>query len=98
VLKPGGKVVLSFLEFYIYSHWAVFDLSVNSGQPGDHLNQFMDRDGIRAWAHHLGMKVESIFDGDKPHIPIRQELAWSDGRVMKDQGALGQSVAILVKP
>jgi len=98
VLKPGGKVVISFLEFCIYSHWAIFDLSVNSSHPGDHLNQFMDRDGIRAWAHHLGLTVESIFDGDKAHIPIRQDLAWSDGRVMRNLGALGQSVAVLVKP
>jgi SAM-dependent methyltransferase len=97
VLKPGGRIVFSFLEFYIYSHWAVFDLSVNQGAPGDHLNQFISRDGIAAWAHHLGMVVEQIHDGDKPHIEIDEDLTWHDGRVMRGKGNLGQSVAVLVK-
>jgi SAM-dependent methyltransferase len=97
VLKPGGRIVFSFLEFHIYSHWAVFDLSLNQGGPGDHLNQFISRDGIEAWAHHLGLAVEQIHDGDKPHIEINEDLTWHDGRVMSGRGSLGQSVAVLVK-
>jgi len=97
VLKPGGRIVFSFLEFHIYSHWAVFDLSLNQGAPGDHLNQFISRDGIAAWAHHLGLSVDRIHDGDKPHIQIHEDLTWHDGRVMSGRGSLGQSVAVLVK-
>jgi ubiquinone/menaquinone biosynthesis C-methylase UbiE len=98
VLVPGGRVVLSFLEFHIYSHWAVFELTLNSGTKVDHLNQFMSRDGIAAWADHLNMSVEQIHDGDKPHIDIHEDLVWHDGRVMSGRGCLGQSVAILRKP
>jgi SAM-dependent methyltransferase len=98
VLKPGGLLVFSFLEFHIYCHWEVFRHSVDRAQPGDHLNQFVDRAGIHAWAHHAGLDVKAIFDGDKPHIPLEEDLRWEDGRVMQGLGNLGQSVAILSKP
>jgi SAM-dependent methyltransferase len=98
VLKRGGRIVFSFLEFEIDSHWAVFALSVDLGNPGDHHNQFIERPAIRAWVKQLGLSIESIFDGDKPHIPIAESVVWHDGRVMSGFGALGQSVAIISKP
>lgn len=98
VLKPGGRIVFSFLEFRIPYHWGVFEHSVAHRQSGQHLNQFMDRDGIHAWAQHLGLEVELIADGDKPHIPIPEEIRFDHGVVMKDLGNLGQSVAVLGKP
>jgi ubiquinone/menaquinone biosynthesis C-methylase UbiE len=96
-LKPGGRVVFSFLEFHIYSHWSVFETSLAHGGIGQHLNQFMSRDAIASWAHHLNMTVDQIHDGDKPHIEIAEDLTWHDGRVMSGKGCLGQSVAVLVK-
>jgi len=96
VLKPGGRIVFSFLEFYIVSHWAVFANDVENGLP-DHHNQFIERGAITAWCRNLGLKVESFFDGDTPHIPIEEELTWHDGRTMRGLGALGQSVAVLSK-
>jgi SAM-dependent methyltransferase len=96
VLKPGGRIVFSFLEFYIDSHWAVFANDVENGVP-DHLNQFIERGAITAWCKNLGLRVESFFDGDTPHIPIDEPLTWHDGRTMTGMGALGQSVAVLTK-
>ena len=98
VLKPGGKVVFSFLEFLVPSHWAVFQQSLDHGQPGDHLNQFVSRDGIEKWSRELGLRVDTLHDGDKNHIPLEEPVVWSDGRVMEESGALGQSVAVLAKP
>jgi len=98
VLKPGGRIVFSFLEFRIPYHWSVFEDSVAQRKTRQHLNQFMDRDGIHAWAGHLGLEVEQIADGDKPHIPIPEEIRFDHGAVMKDFGNLGQSVAVLRKP
>ncbi len=98
VLKPGGRIVFSFLEFYVPSHWAVFADVVERAAPGYHLNQFVDRHAIDAWARHLGLRIDSVADGDKPHIPLAEELRWQDGRTMRGRGNLGQSVAVLSKP
>ena len=95
-LKVGGQVVISFLEFRIPCHWKTFMLSVN-GKAGGHLNQFLDRDAITAWADHSGLAVESFFDGDKGHIPIPEEIRLEKGTCMKSLGNLGQSVAVLRK-
>lgn len=97
-LRPGGRIVFTFLEFRIPYHWGVFARSVEVGDRGDHLNQFMDRDAIQAWASHLDLDVELIADGDKPHIPILEEIRFDQGNVMRDFGNLGQSVAVLRKP
>jgi len=83
VLKPGGKVVFSFLEFSEPKHWAVFEHTVNvtRGSSGDHLNMFLERSTIDLWAQKLGLAVEKYFPSS---------ATWSGH-------ALGQSVAVLAK-
>ena len=99
VLKPGGRVVFSVLEFLIFSHWAVFQNSLKNSGPDDCISQFMDRHAIRLFAHHLGLNIDFVADGDKPHIPVEDELLrWSNGGFTAGLGALGQSVAVLSKP
>lgn len=98
VLKPGGKIVFSFLEYVIPSHWSVFESSVQDTNPGKVLNQFIDRDMIRGFAKRLGMAVSSIHDGDKPHITLDRTITFDDGREVSDTYNLGQSVCVLVKP
>lgn len=98
VLKPGGVAVFSFLEFRIQCHWEIFEATVHNATPGHHLNQFMDRDAIQTWAQKLGFVVEGIYDGDRGHIPIPEEVKWDNGNRMIDFGNLGQSVAVLRKP
>ena len=95
-LKIGGHVIVSFLEFRIRCHWETFMVSVNA-KPGWLWIQFVDRDAITAWARHSGLVVESFFDGDKPHIPIPEEIRWENGTSTKSLGNLGQSVAVLRK-
>ncbi|MGH8062963.1 MAG: class I SAM-dependent methyltransferase [Pseudoxanthomonas sp.] len=97
VLKPGGKIVLSFLEFRIPSHWFIFENSLKDTSPEKVLNQFMDRDGIHAWADHLGLEVIKIYDGHLPHIELDRVIRWDDGREMTALGNLGQSVCVLGK-
>lgn len=96
-LKSGGHLVFSFLEFRIPIHWNIFIATVEN-TTGQHLNQFMDRDAITAWAAHTGLEVVGIYDGDKPHIPIPEEIRWDHGARMGNFGNLGQSVAVLRKP
>ena len=97
VLKPGGTVVFSFLEFAIPSHWTVFEGNVADIGGTEHLNMFMDRDGIHAWASHLDLEIVALHDGDKPHIPIPRPLTLENGTTIVDRGNLGQSVAVLRK-
>lgn len=101
VLKPGGKIVFSFLEYAIPSHWNVFNVFENSvldTNPDKVLNQFIDRDMIRGFAERLHLEVLSITDGDKPHIPLDRLIQFDDGRQMSELGNLGQSVCVLRKP
>jgi SAM-dependent methyltransferase len=95
VLKVGGKVVFSFLDFSVPSHWLVFEENVSkldASQPSDN---FIGRDAIAAWSSHLGYKIEAIHDGDKPHSPIPASIWTEQGIVMEGMGNLGQSVCVL---
>jgi hypothetical protein len=97
VLKSGGTIVFSFLEFAIPSHWTVFEGNVADIGGSEHLNMFMDRGGIHAWANHLDLEILALHDGDKPHIPIPRPLTLENGTTIVDRGNLGQSVAVLRK-
>jgi ubiquinone/menaquinone biosynthesis C-methylase UbiE len=95
VTKPGGRIIFSFLEFLMPSHWNVFE-GMLAG-PSPHLNMFMSRDGIHAWASHLDLDVVAIADGEKPQVPIRQPITFEDGRVTTESASLGQSLCVLRK-
>ncbi|MCJ2080392.1 class I SAM-dependent methyltransferase [Methylobacterium sp. J-090] len=84
-LRPGGRVVLSFLEFAIPDHWAVFDKTVQAQRASTvpHLNQFIERNQITVWAERLGYAGVSFIDGNT--------APWPSGE------PLGQSIAILTK-
>jgi ubiquinone/menaquinone biosynthesis C-methylase UbiE len=64
-LKPGGKVVFSFLEFASPGHWNVFDATIAYARGSDtpHLNQFIERNVINLWAKNLGFEVERYIEG-----------------------------------
>ena len=97
VVKPKGKIIFSFLEFKIPSHWRVFEQTLADKHPDKVLNQFLSRDAIESWATHLDLDVINIYDGDKPHIKLNNTVAWDDGREMVGDGNLGQSVYVLTK-
>lgn len=59
VLKPGGTLVASFLEFAKNSHWEVFQASFNA----PHLNIFIERNQWEVWAGHAGLEVVEFIDG-----------------------------------
>ena len=95
VLRPGGRIVFSFLEFRVRSHWSAFAATL-AGSPV--LNQFLDRDAISLWAETLGLTVERFAAGDWPHIPLDEPLVFESGQRVERLGTLGQSVAVLQKP
>lgn len=86
VLKPGGKVVFSFLEFTAPSHWRIFADTVEAQRASSapHLNTFIERGAIEIWAEKLDFKVQQF-------VGAATEAPWGGA-------SFGQSVAILQKP
>lgn len=84
VLRPGGKIVLSFLEFASDYHWATFEVSVEAKRTNSttHLNQFIERSQLEVWIKRLGFSEVEFIDGTA--------ALWSGH-------ALGQSIAIVTK-
>lgn len=83
VLRGGGKLVFSFLEFAEPAHWDIFlatrDATLATNLP--HLNMFLERSVIDVWAGRLGFAPPRYFDATS---------SWSGHQ-------LGQSVAVLAK-
>lgn len=84
-LRPGGRVVFSFLEFALPDHWPIFEKTVREQRASmtPHLNQFIERGQITLWAQRLGYASVDFIDG--------VAAPWPSGQ------PLGQSVAILSK-
>jgi len=85
VLKPGGVIVFSFLEFAQDAHMAVFweTLATAKKRREFPLNVFIERTAIRRWADALGLELVALHDGSEALVP---------------EGALGQSLCVLRKP
>lgn len=85
VLKPGGRVVFSFLEFREPAHLKVFldTLAQAKRKVEMPMNTFLDRETIGYWAAALGMEVVDIRDGAEAVVA---------------EGNLGQSTCVLRKP
>jgi SAM-dependent methyltransferase len=85
VLKPGGRIIFSFLEFKEPHHWRAFHETIDGAKHNvdTHLNVFMDRDWIPIWADHLDLIVEDVRTAADPVVP---------------EGHLGQAFCVLRKP
>ncbi len=100
MLKPGGTVVLSFLEFNMAFHWNVFEATIKDARGANRhpLNVFIERNALAAWALHLGLEVVEMRDGSDAFVPLEHPLTLEDGRVVEGFGNLGQSICVLRKP
>ena len=97
LLRPGGLVVFTFLEFGISSHWVQFESAVRNFGLNREPIVFLDRDAIVRFAQQLGYEVLALVDGDKPTFPIDEEIISAGDVVMKGRGYLGQSLGVLRK-
>lgn len=98
VLRPGGKIIFTFLDFDIPAHWSVFASNLLQLNERVHLNQFIDPRAIEVWCKHLQFNIEGIFPGDQPHIHLSETVAAEDGTFYRGKVALGQSICVLQKP
>lgn len=97
LLKTGGKVVFTFLEFSIPSHWTEFEQATSRFGVNSVPVIFLDRHAITRFASDLGYEVSALVDGDKPAFPIEEEIIYAYGQVMRGRGFLGQSLGVLRK-
>jgi len=98
VLKPGGKVVFSFLDITQPAHWAVFERNTNNLGSRASLDVFLSQDMIRVWCQHLNVELVELRDGSVPWVPLSRTITHDDGVSQVGLGTLGQSVAVLRKP
>ena len=98
VLKPGGKIILSFLDYRVPEHWSVLEFNIRNLTLKCHpLNVFLSPDALEVWASHLGLHIEALHQGHVPFIPLVRPVVFDDGRMQENVGSFSQSVCVLVK-
>lgn len=97
VLRPGGRIVFSFLEFPNDNHWRHFIRSIEDrrGSKKLPLTMFLSRDAIGVWARNLGLNIVEFRDGTDHFIPLSAPIVLESGAVMNDLGSLGQTCCVL---
>ncbi len=79
-LKPGGKMIFSFLELEEAEHDRVWNANLDhlrASNRAEHLDAFLHRDWIRRFARDAGFIEPRFTDGQdsKDHPPFWQSLA-----------------------
>jgi cyclopropane fatty-acyl-phospholipid synthase-like methyltransferase len=79
-LKPGGKLVFSFLELTDSHHYAVFENRLGRLRRKRRLqllDTFLHRDWVALWAEKIGFMDLQFTDGqdNRPHPPMWQTVA-----------------------
>ena len=79
-LKPGGKLVFSFLELSDPEHYAVFDSRLARLRRGTSLrlvDTFLHRDWIALWADRIGFEAAQFTEGqdNSRHPEMWQTIA-----------------------
>lgn len=97
VLRPGGRIVLTFLDFSQGNHRLVFEATLDARRRGDelHVNQFVSVDGLKMWAWMLGLRIERVHGGSRPYVHLSDSPHYEPGETMD---SLGQSACVMVKP
>lgn len=85
VLKPGGMLLFSFIEFAEPGHMPIFWSTLAAAKAGtpQPLNVFLERNTIHRFADALGLELLELRDG---------------GAEIVEPANLGQALAVLRKP
>jgi len=98
VTRPGGKIVFSYLDYAVPSHWTVFENTLADTNPNRVLNKFISRPAIERWAKALSLDIERLYDGDERWISLTKSFQYSDGRIASGIVEFGQSVGVIRVP
>jgi ubiquinone/menaquinone biosynthesis C-methylase UbiE len=96
VVKPGGVILFSFLEYE--DNWTIFENTVRNvveGRGNEHLNTFISREAIQAWAQHIDLAIIDVRAAHDPFIELSQAIEFDDGRTAAERSAMGQSLCAL---
>lgn len=100
VLKPGGRIVLSFLDLRTPIGHKVFQqmiIEAREGNPPAPLNVFLAPSMLRLWAKMLGMTCIEIVNGGTGRVPVSSRVARIVESKLKNEIDLGQSIAVFKK-
>ena len=98
VTKPGGKIVFSYLDFEVPSHWTVFENTLADKNPNRVLNKFISKPAIVRWAKALSLEIERFYDGSESWIKLTRDFTYSDGRLASGVVEFGQSICVMTVP
>jgi hypothetical protein len=71
VLRPGGRIIFSFLDLRTQACRPIFTQmtsKVRAKHSSPHLDMFMGRDDIPTWAELLGLNLIDVVSGDDAGI------------------------------
>lgn len=79
-LRPGGKMIFSFMEFEDPAHDVIWEAALHAlrhGGSAEHLETFLHRDWLRRFARDAGFSTPQFTDGadSTHHPPFWQSLA-----------------------
>lgn len=101
VAKPGGLIVISFLQFTNPAHWPNFqDVLENASKTffRPPMNVFIEPDVFGVWCRHLGLQLEKLIPGDQSLIPLTEPIECENGLRLTGTASFGQSIAVMRKP
>jgi 2-polyprenyl-3-methyl-5-hydroxy-6-metoxy-1,4-benzoquinol methylase len=98
VLKPGGRLVFSFLEYAEAPHRALFLRAVASAKDGRALIVFIERNALAFWARELGFEIEQFVSSREKFIEFPQALTLPDGESLAGAYQFGQSICVMRRP
>ncbi len=95
--KPGGKLVLSFLEYTNAGHRQLFLSAVGSAKTDRALIVFNDRDSLNFFGRECGYSNVEFFDGTASLADFGSGKTLPNGEVLTGLKALGQSLCVMTK-
>jgi len=95
VLKPGGKLVFSFLEYDEPRHRSLFLRAVTSVAANRPLIVFIEKNCLNFWAGELGFEIEKFISPGEKFIDFPAQVVLPDGDKLAGSHPFGQSICVM---
>jgi SAM-dependent methyltransferase len=95
VLKPDGKLVMSFLEYEEPRHRELFLQAVTSVAVDRPLIVLIEKNALKFWADQLGFEIEKFHSAAEKFIDFPSPIRLPDGESLAGAHAFGQSICVM---